>query len=317
MGNVDLKPVDMVEIVTLTDNFVDLTSMDNSEVLFRAAPLRGNEFSNSILAEHGFSALVRMTDSGITDSMILDFGLSEDAAARNAEALNLDLSQVAAAALSHGHIDHFGGMAKVGAMVGKTVPLAVHPAAFQERRWMEPFPEFEILMPVITREEAARAGFTPIESAKPLPMLDGRVLFLGEIERTTDFEKGMPNAFRTENGQKVPDPLEDDTSLVMHLKGKGLVVLSGCAHSGIVNTVRYAQKVTGVNEVFAVMGGFHLGGPAFATAIPPTVAAIKDIGPRYVIPTHCTGRDAQSVFKREMPGAFLLNMAGTTLRFAV
>jgi len=316
MKTVELQPVDTVEIVTLTDNYVDLVSMDNNEVVTRAIPLRGNEFSNSILAEHGFSALVRVTGQEETRSILMDFGMSEDAAARNAEAISLDLSVVEAAALSHGHLDHFTGMARLGTLVGrKGVPLAVHPAAFQESRWVEPLPGLEIIMPVITREKVRDAGFEPLESKDPVLMLDGRALFLGEIPRRTGFEKGMPNAFRRENGEKIHDPLEDDTALVMNLSDKGLVVLSGCAHSGIVNTVLYAQEVTGVDQVHVVMGGFHLSGPAMAGAVDPTVAAIKDLAPAYVVPTHCTGRRAGMAFEREMPDAFVLNMSGTTLRF--
>jgi 7,8-dihydropterin-6-yl-methyl-4-(beta-D-ribofuranosyl)aminobenzene 5'-phosphate synthase len=94
------------------------------------------------------------------------------------------------------------------------------------------------------------------------------------------------------------------------------VVLSGCAHSGIVNTVEYAREITGINKVHVVMGGFHLTGPAFEPIIGDTIESIKRIGPDYVIPTHCTGRKAILAFERAMPGRFLVNMSGTKLTFA-
>ncbi len=317
MGAVSLIPVDMVEIVTLADNYVDLVSMDNTAIVNRAASLKGLVFSNSILAEHGFSALLRTTDQGTTRSLLMDFGMSEDVAARNAEALGLDLSGVTAAALSHGHLDHFMGMARLGALVGKKgIPLAVHPAAFQESRWVEPLPGLEVIMPVITREKVRAAGFEPLESREPVPLLDGRALFLGEIPRRTAFEKGMPNAFRREKGEKIQDPLEDDSAVVMNLAGKGLVVVSGCAHAGIVNTVLHAREVTGVDRIHVIMGGFHLSGPIMAGALDSTAAAIRDLAPDHVVPTHCTGRGAVMAIERALPGAFLLNMSGTTLRFA-
>ncbi len=101
----------------------------------------------------------------------------------------------------------------------------------------------------------------------------------------------------------------------MNLRGKGLVVLSGCAHSGIINTVRHAMAVTGVGKVHAVMGGFHLSGPAFEAAIGPTAEELRKIGPDFVIPCHCTGRKAIMQVEQAMPGQFILNMSGTTLTF--
>jgi 7,8-dihydropterin-6-yl-methyl-4-(beta-D-ribofuranosyl)aminobenzene 5'-phosphate synthase len=169
----------------------------------------------------------------------------------------------------------------------------------------------------LTSDEVEAAGFSVVETATPYPMLDNTVLFLGEIPKETDFEQGMPNAFfEDEAGKPCPDSIEDDTALVVHLSGKGLVVLSGCAHAGIVNTVRYARKITGVDQVHVVMGGFHLTGPAVEKAIDPTVKAVKDLAPAHVVPTHCTGRRATLSFEEGMPESFVLNMAGTTLTFA-
>ncbi len=312
-----LKPVDKVEIITLEDNYIDLVSMDNSDVVRRAIPLRGAEFSNSILAEHGFSCLVRVTNKEETRTMLFDFGLSRDVAARNAEALSVDLSQVEAAALSHGHMDHFGGMALVAEKITqKNIALVVHPGVFKKSRCLEPFPGFKITMPVLKREAAQKAGFAVTLAEMPYPMLSGHVVFLGGIPRSTPFETGMPNAFyEAEDGNVLPDPIEDDSAIVMNLSGKGLIVISGCAHSGIINTVEHAKNVTGETRVHAVMGGFHLGGPSFESIIEPTVQAMKQIAPNYIVPTHCTGRKAVMTFEREFPKEFILNMAGTTLTF--
>jgi 7,8-dihydropterin-6-yl-methyl-4-(beta-D-ribofuranosyl)aminobenzene 5'-phosphate synthase len=94
------------------------------------------------------------------------------------------------------------------------------------------------------------------------------------------------------------------------------VVLSGCAHAGIINTVDHAKNLTGESNVYAVMGGFHLTGPAMAPLIEPTLAGLKEIGPRYIVPTHCTGRDATMAIEKAFPDGFLLNMAGTKMSFA-
>jgi len=126
----------------------------------------------------------------------------------------------------------------------------------------------------------------------------------------------MLKARHEEGGTEKFDPIEDDSAVVAHVKGKGLVVLSGCAHSGIVNTVAYARDVTGVDPVYAVMGGFHLTGPDFEPIIGKTTEALKAVNPRYIVPTHCTGRKAAMHIEREMPDRFLLNMSGTRMIFA-
>ena len=161
-----------------------------------------------------------------------------------------------------------------------------------------------------------KAGFKPVQTKEPYPMLGGTVLFLGDIPRRTDFEKGFPIAHRLEDGKEVPDPIEDDTSIVMNLWGKGLIILSGCAHAGIINTVQYALEVTGESRVYAIMGGFHLSGPFFEQIIDRTATELQKFDPVYVIPTHCTGRKAVMEIEKKMPAQFILNMAGTKLTFA-
>ncbi len=159
-------------------------------------------------------------------------------------------------------------------------------------------------------------GVTVTETKEPYRLLGGSLLFLGEIPRKSDFEKGMPNAYYEDDGETKLDPVEDDTAIVANVKGKGLVILSGCAHSGIVNTVRYAREVTGIAEVFVVMGGLHLTGPQYVDAIQPTIDALREMDPRWVVPTHCTGRNAVMRIEQQMSKEFLLNMVGTRMIFA-
>ena len=312
-----INEVDRVEILTLQDNYVDLAVGDTTGMLERARPLKGLEVRRSILAEHGFSALVTVRAGGQSRSILFDFGFSAHGAAFNADALQADLTAVEALALSHGHPDHVGGLEQLVERIGKKgIELVLHPAAFRGSRYLKIQQGLKINFPHFTREKAEAAGTTVIETEEPYPLLDGSLLFLGEIPRKTEFEKGMPRAHYEEDGQEKWDPIEEDTAVVANVNGKGLVVLSGCAHSGIINTVRYARELTGVDRVLAVMGGFHLTGPDFADIIEPTTEALKDIDPDYVVPTHCTGRNAVMYIEKEMPDKFLLNMAGTRLTFS-
>jgi 7,8-dihydropterin-6-yl-methyl-4-(beta-D-ribofuranosyl)aminobenzene 5'-phosphate synthase len=316
MNEIRLNPVDKVEIITLEDNYIDIAAMDNTDIVTRPMPLKGNQLKNSILAEHGFAAVIRTTTGGKTKTMIVDFGLSEDVAARNAVALGLDLTRVEAAALSHGHIDHFGGLKQIAGMIGKkNIDLVAHPSVFKPDRFLMAGSGFKIIMPTPAEADIEAAGFNIVKTSDPYPMLGYEVLFLGEIPRLTDFEQGMPNAFSGPEGDEELDLLEDDTAVAVHLAGKGLIILSGCAHSGIVNTVNYAKEITGISKVHVVMGGFHLTGPAFEPIIEDTVMLLKEMAPDYIVPTHCTGRKAIARFEREMPEAFVLNMSGSTLTF--
>ena len=315
--SIQLGEVDRVEVLTLQDNYIDLASMDSTEMVQRAIPLKGMAFSNSILAEHGFSSIITIFKGEESRSMLFDFGFSRHGAAQNADALNVDLSAVEVVALSHGHSDHTGGFELLAEKIGrKGIEFVAHPAAFRTTRYLKITEDFKIQMPFLTRADVEKAGMTPVATDKPYLLLDGKVLFLGEVKRTAGFEKGMPNAFYEADGKEIKDDLEDDTAVVANVKGKGLVIVSGCAHSGIINTITHANNETGVDQLYVVMGGFHLTGPLLEPVIEPTVNALKDLDPTYIVPTHCTGRKAIQQIENEMPEKFLLNMVGTRMIFA-
>lgn len=312
-----LKEVDKVEILTLQDNYVDSAAFDSTEIVQRAMPGKDMEIKNSILAEHGFSAIVTIYANDNPRSILFDFGFSEHGAAYNADALEVDLGAVEAMVLSHGHMDHFGGLEQLAERVGKNgIELVVHPTAFRTSRYVKISEEFKIKLPSLARQKIEKAGISIVESKEPRMLLDDGLLFLGEIPKQTDFEKGFAKMHYEEEKVEKWDPIEEDTAIVINIKGKGLVILSGCAHSGIINTVEYAREVTGVDPVFVVMGGFHLTGADFEPIIGPTTEALKALNPQYVVPTHCTGRKAVMHIENEMPDKFLLNMSGTKMIFA-
>jgi 7,8-dihydropterin-6-yl-methyl-4-(beta-D-ribofuranosyl)aminobenzene 5'-phosphate synthase len=315
--SISLKEVDKVEILTLQDNYVDLVLRDNTEVVLRAMPLKDMEVKNSILAEHGFSSVVTVTSGDVSRSVLFDFGFSPHGAAFNADALSVDLTAVEAAALSHGHLDHTGGIEELGKRIKKPgLPLYLHPEAFRNPRYLKVTEDIRVGFPAFTRERAEKAGFSPMEKTDPTPLLDGEMLFLGGVPRKTDFETVGTDFFYEKDGVEAQDDIADDTSIVMNLKGKGLVVLSGCAHAGIVNTTNYAKEVTGVKDVHVIMGGFHLNGVDFEGVIKPTADNLVSLDPNYIIPTHCTGRQAIDYIEERMPDRFILNMSGTKLTFA-
>jgi 7,8-dihydropterin-6-yl-methyl-4-(beta-D-ribofuranosyl)aminobenzene 5'-phosphate synthase len=230
----------------------------------------------------------------------------------------VDLAEIEAMVLSHGHMDHHGGLpAFVESLGGKDVELVLHPDAFRSSRYIKLSEDRRLRLPSPDRNGLGEAGVRIVPSREPRLLMGGALLFLGQIPRRTGFEKGMLKARYEEGGVEKFDPIEDDSAVVAHVKGKGLVVLSGCAHSGIVNTAAYARELTGVGDLFAVMGGFHLTGADFEPIIGQTTDALKALNPRYIVPTHCTGRRASVHIEREMPEKFLLNMSGTKMVFGV
>jgi 7,8-dihydropterin-6-yl-methyl-4-(beta-D-ribofuranosyl)aminobenzene 5'-phosphate synthase len=153
-----------------------------------------------------------------------------------------------------------------------------------------------------------------IEERGPSYLVEQMVLVTDQIHRSTDFEKGFPIHYSEINGAWQSDPLiHDDQALVVNVRDKGLVVLTGCGHAGAINSIRYAQKLTGIDTIYALLGGLHLTGGIFEPIVPPTINELKAIGPRLIMPGHCTGWKATHVFARELPEAFVQSSVGTRL----
>ncbi|MCP9969205.1 MBL fold metallo-hydrolase [Actinomadura madurae] len=271
-----------------------------------------------MIAEHGFSALVTVRRAGRSTRLLFDTGLSPDAMVTNAARLGVDLGDVQAVVLSHGHFDHAGGLAGLAGRRGvRSLPMVLHPRVWTKRRLAVPGEPVEEL-PTLSRKALDGEGFEVIERREPSLLLDGGVLITGEVDRTTEFEHGMPPPHQAWTGSGWEhDPLViDDQALVVHVRGRGLVVLTGCGHAGAVNIVRHARRLTGVDRLHALVGGLHLGGPAFEPVIPPTVAALAELAPGLVVPGHCTGWRAQHALAAALPDAWVQGSSGTTYRLA-
>jgi 7,8-dihydropterin-6-yl-methyl-4-(beta-D-ribofuranosyl)aminobenzene 5'-phosphate synthase len=312
MNPVDLRELERVEITILVDNYTDLLLLQSRKVVKRALVPPPRAF----LAEHGFSCLIKTIDGTEEHVTLMDVGISGTCLLHNAQLLKIDLGKVEALILSHGHFDHFWALREVLPKLPKGIPLVLHPDAFLPRRVNLPGLGIQVPLPS-PEENILREGGVEIRKIREDSTLaSDRILVLGEIERMTEFENGMPGADAEIKGQWVKDPFADDRGVAVRVKDKGLVVVSGCSHAGIINTVKYAQKVTGASKVHAVLGGFHLTGPMMEPIIAPTIGEMKKFGPDYIVPTHCTGWRAINQFATEMPEQFILNTVGTTYIFA-
>ncbi|MGA9177236.1 MAG: MBL fold metallo-hydrolase [Desulfobacterales bacterium] len=307
-----LKTVDRIEITTLMDNYVDLL-LPSTDIIVRP-PLakEGKINADTLLAEHGLSLLVTVYRGEDKHTILFDTGYTKVGVLHNMEQLGVSVEEIEAIVLSHGHMDHTGTLYGILDKISRTIPLVLHPGIFQHPRYTRRPDGAKSVWPrTVVKSDLEGRNVDIIESETPVCLADDMIMVTGEVERTTPFEKGMPNALMEQNGELVHDPIMDDQSIAMKLKGKGLVVVSGCAHAGIVNTLMFAQKTTGEQKIHAVLGGFHLSGPFFEKFHDPTVAALKKIDPDVLIPMHCTGWKAIQRFQKEFPESFVLNSVGS------
>jgi 7,8-dihydropterin-6-yl-methyl-4-(beta-D-ribofuranosyl)aminobenzene 5'-phosphate synthase len=320
---IGLEPVDSATVTTLVDNYVDVLLPDHGPAKRMGLPTSGTPrmptsvleegyTSDAPLAEHGFSAMITVTTAERQNRVLFDTGMTPTGLVENMRRLGHDLKDIEAIVLSHGHFDHTTGLDGIVRALGRPeLPVFLHPEAWNHRRILVPGRDpFELPTPSKSAIQGAR--FEIIEEKQPSFRLDGSLLITGEVDRTTDFEKGMPIHQAKRNGDWQPDPLIlDDQAAIVHVRDKGLVVITGCGHAGIVNIVRYARKLTGVERVYAVIGGFHLSGPFFEPIIPLVCDALEELDPQVIVPAHCTGWKAVHALAARFPNAFIQNSIGT------
>ncbi len=306
-----LAVVDEVTITTIVDNSVDILLASNDVV--RRHPLGQHAFEHpQPIAEHGFSTLITVTRGAKRSVILFDTGLNPRTFLYNLDALEINAADIQAIVLSHGHADHVMGFSGLVQRLGsRSLPLVLHPDAYLERKVIFPNGD-ETFLPAPKKADLQRENIQVLEHVQPSMLIEDIVLVSGEVPRQTTFEQGFPIHYAQRGQDWQPDPfIRDDQCAIMHVREKGLVIVTGCGHSGIVNVIRNAQALTGVQTVYAVLGGFHLSGPLFEPIIPQTVAALQEIHPRYLVPTHCTGWRATHALAHAMSEAFIANSVGT------
>src|SRR5215831_1376197 len=317
-----LEPVDSVVVTTLMDNVTDMTMPDQGPARRpgrgdaprrAAAMMEDGHVTDALLAEHGFSVLVTVTKAGREHRFLFDAGASPDGVVENMRRLGVDPGSIEAVVCSHGHFDHITGLDGLIRVLGRVnMPVLIHPHFWRRRRIALPGRD-PLEIPTTSRRALEEAGFEVIEERQPSFLFDGSVLVTGEVPRVTGYEPGFPPQQAWLDQRWQADPLVlDEQGLILNVAGKGLVVFTGCGHAGVVNIARYAQRLTGGQPLYALLGGFHLGGPLFEPLIPRVLADLAAMNPGVLVPAHCTGWRAQHAMSARFPAAFVPNTVGSS-----
>lgn len=299
---------DRIVIRVIVDNYVDVfvPSTDVSE-----CPIPGE--ASLLWAEHGLSLFAQVSHRNETKRILYDFGKSQEVFVRNSRILNLDMESLDNIALSHGHFDHYGALRYVLNSSHSECKLMVHPQAYGRKRFVRQKTgakvyHWDFNMEVAKVFDDYESSIVP--RSHPTDLGVG-VWLSGEIERSVSFEKGMPNAFFEEGGVNSHDELLDDQSLIIDLERKGLIVVSGCCHAGVVNTLQHALRMFPGKRVYALIGGLHLNN-ASHEQMDQTLRFLSESGVRYISGLHCTGYHGKKRLMDIFPDAWIpLSVGGS------
>jgi 7,8-dihydropterin-6-yl-methyl-4-(beta-D-ribofuranosyl)aminobenzene 5'-phosphate synthase len=296
----------------------------------------GAKFPKILHNQWGLSLFLE-SQRGIDErTVMLDFGYSPEALLNNIDILGVDPRKINALVVSHGHYDHFGGLSGFLKKYRDVLPADLTLYAGGEHNFCQrynrtpvqgQFTDFGIL----DRRELAAQRVKVVLAETPL-VIGSHAFSTGSIKRSS-FEQVLPNTmveYKMENGlgcdaakfgaaakqgMTVPDEHDQEHATCFNVKGKGLVVITSCGHTGIINTVRQAQEASGVKKLHALLGGFHLG-PAKPEYTAQSVAELKSLDPDVVIPMHCSGINFIQEVRKQMPDKLLMSTTGSRITFS-
>jgi len=249
-------------------------------------------YESHYLGQHGVSFLLEGAKGSDVMRILVDVGQNSQALLNNMELMNISPAIIDAVVLTHCHYDHTQGVARMVKEIGRRdIQVIAHRDIFRLNFITEPYPRHVGIMPGDSREEIEKAGGSLLLTKDPVKLMSG-ITTTGEVKRQTDFEE-VGIALKTiEGGEVVDDQMLDDISVVANVNGKGLVIVTGCSHAGIVNIARHAMELTNCEKIEGIIGGLHLI-DAPDDRIKRTSEELSKLNPKWICAGHCTGFKAQ------------------------
>ena len=267
-------------------------------------------YDTTFLGQFGLSMLAEIHSGGEEMRVLVDTGLSPGPLLNNMGILGIDPKSIDSIFLTHCHYDHTGGLGGLLEKTREDVPIVAHPSVFRRCYVKKPSLRFIGIPERSGRDVIEAGGGRLVLRSGAYEFMPG-VVTTGEVERRTSYEP-LENVFNDVDGELVQDPELDDMSLVVNVRDRGLVILAGCSHAGIVNIMMQARRMTGVEKIHAVIGGFHLR-VAGDEQLSKTIDELSKADA--VSAGHCTGFKALKAISDRMEDRFSLLQCGTVLEF--
>lgn len=321
--------VDKVRIRVISENTTDITLLTDEK--FKDKVQQPGPSTLMCTAEHGLAMLFEVTKGDSVHTFLLDAGGILGTVANNMKYLQIEPSKIEKFVLSHGHFDHFGGLnhiinqfspgteiivgknaffpkwALMGELYGKS--MEIDKEKLEQLQKEQKIRQLPGLNKEMISEQIKNNNLTFIETNEPIQLAPG-VWTSGEIE-TPLKEELTTGLYVQKNGEVLFDDFRDEISIFINVKDKGLVILTGCGHTGIMNTVKMAQKLSGIDKVYALIGGYHMNW-AGKERVDKTIDFLKKLKPEILCAMHCSGFNFTARLMNEIPESSVLGIVGTT-----
>lgn len=284
-----LSPIDELKLIVLVE---DSTNLSNP----------------NLIAKHGLSFFLESKIMNVISKIIMDVGPAPDIALRNAERLGLDIRKSDSIFITHGHYDHVGALSAFLKFIDRPIPVISHPDIIDQKIAFRP----RLISIGMDSKQFEMWSDHFIFNLKPFEISKG-VMTSGEIMRSTDFED-VKGFWKIKNNLFTKDNLFEEQSLVINIRNKGLIILIGCGHPGVINIIRHIQKITEIKKIHAVIGGMHLL-KADRNKILKVIKELLTLDFDFVHPCHCTGTKAINLFMNSFEERCIPIQTGSILRF--